>query len=687
MTFAGAAQWLRLEPVDGKRERVAVVTPSGNLERVKQHDAGAPESPGVLDQGTLPSGFGGLLDSCGVGIHVLSTDADLLETTLRVSGAHASIYFVEDWPELTAAIDQGHCGIVLLDMDRVGAMLDMVLGELERRAARPVVVAAGSNNDAPELMRAVAARRIHRLMIKPASPGKVRLLLEAAINRSLQLRDHASQLAAAGARPGVARLDARAFIRRRGLMIGAVMALVFLAFVVAGLMKSPPGVTVPEEEPQLAALPVDWGPVGPPIEEPIAGPDPFAVQLEQAQAALEAGRLVEPPDDNALDGYAAILAVEPDHELASEGLAATMELLFTWVESALLGDELELASTMLDHARRVRPESMRLEFLDAQLERSRQEQAETERAAAQPRELNRLVALSEGRMQRGQLARPAGDNALSHYRRAAALDAADPAVVALRLKLGAALVAATRQLLDAGDTGQAEALITEARNLGVDTAVLADLDQRLIAVRDARQQEREAEMLALGLERLREGQLIAPESDSAVFYLTSLKAENLMHPGLQEPWDALITMLEANFRESLAAADWSAAESWLAGLGQVESDSVQLALLTAEMTVARRQAAFLDAAAPADQLKLLDYRAPSYPEAALRRGTEGWVDLEFIVGRDGRPREIVVAEAEPAGAFDRAAINAVTRYRYEPFEADGVTYERLVRLRLRFALQ
>jgi outer membrane biosynthesis protein TonB len=36
--------------------------------------------------------------------------------------------------------------------------------------------------------------------------------------------------------------------------------------------------------------------------------------------------------------------------------------------------------------------------------------------------------------------------------------------------------------------------------------------------------------------------------------------------------------------------------------------------------------------------------------------------------------------------FDRAAVAAVARYRFEPFIMDGVTYERRARVRVRFAL-
>jgi len=76
-----------------------------------------------------------------------------------------------------------------------------------------------------------------------------------------------------------------------------------------------------------------------------------------------------------------------------------------------------------------------------------------------------------------------------------------------------------------------------------------------------------------------------------------------------------------------------------------------------------------------------------YPAGALERGVEGWVDLEFIVDRDGRPRNLLVMQASPVGRFDAAALDAVRQYRYAPFEKDRRVYERLVRVRVRFQMQ
>ena len=65
-----------------------------------------------------------------------------------------------------------------------------------------------------------------------------------------------------------------------------------------------------------------------------------------------------------------------------------------------------------------------------------------------------------------------------------------------------------------------------------------------------------------------------------------------------------------------------------------------------------------------------------YPSQAIARGIEGWVDLEFVVDRNGQPRNLAVVQASPPGRFDAAALAAVAQYRYVPFERDGRVYER-----------
>ncbi|MDE0659066.1 MAG: TonB family protein [Gammaproteobacteria bacterium] len=67
--------------------------------------------------------------------------------------------------------------------------------------------------------------------------------------------------------------------------------------------------------------------------------------------------------------------------------------------------------------------------------------------------------------------------------------------------------------------------------------------------------------------------------------------------------------------------------------------------------------------------------APTYPRYALERNLQGHVLLEFAVTTTGAVRDPVVLEAEPPGVFDRAAVTAVSRFRYKPKVVQGEAVE------------
>lgn len=63
--------------------------------------------------------------------------------------------------------------------------------------------------------------------------------------------------------------------------------------------------------------------------------------------------------------------------------------------------------------------------------------------------------------------------------------------------------------------------------------------------------------------------------------------------------------------------------------------------------------------------------APRYPFRALRRGESGTVRVRVEVGPDGRPSEVSVAQASGSRLLDRAAVDAVRRWRFQPARRDG----------------
>jgi TonB family protein len=80
------------------------------------------------------------------------------------------------------------------------------------------------------------------------------------------------------------------------------------------------------------------------------------------------------------------------------------------------------------------------------------------------------------------------------------------------------------------------------------------------------------------------------------------------------------------------------------------------------------------------------HEAPVYPESARQAGAEGFVDVSFVVLRDGRVGWPRILRAEPSGFFEAAAIEAVRDWRYRPALAGGVPTECAMRTRLRFTL-
>ncbi|WP_349811774.1 energy transducer TonB [Xanthomonas dyei] len=80
------------------------------------------------------------------------------------------------------------------------------------------------------------------------------------------------------------------------------------------------------------------------------------------------------------------------------------------------------------------------------------------------------------------------------------------------------------------------------------------------------------------------------------------------------------------------------------------------------------------AAAPAAQsLRPISTPAPRYPPEALRAGTSGEVLVELTVGTDGSITASRVLRATPPRVFDREALNAVKRWRFEPVAAPVTT--------------
>lgn len=79
---------------------------------------------------------------------------------------------------------------------------------------------------------------------------------------------------------------------------------------------------------------------------------------------------------------------------------------------------------------------------------------------------------------------------------------------------------------------------------------------------------------------------------------------------------------------------------------------------------------------------------PDYPQRALSRGLEGWVQVQFTISETGAVIDPIVVDSSPKGIFDDAAIKAVSRWRYNPKVEGAVAVQRVgVQTIIRFTLE
>jgi TonB family protein len=86
------------------------------------------------------------------------------------------------------------------------------------------------------------------------------------------------------------------------------------------------------------------------------------------------------------------------------------------------------------------------------------------------------------------------------------------------------------------------------------------------------------------------------------------------------------------------------------------------------------------------EARLIQHVAADYPPEAARKGVEGSVDVSFTISPQGKVSDITVTSAVPSDIFNRAAIAAVRRWKYEPKTVNGVPVEAHQQLRLQFKL-
>jgi TonB family protein len=85
--------------------------------------------------------------------------------------------------------------------------------------------------------------------------------------------------------------------------------------------------------------------------------------------------------------------------------------------------------------------------------------------------------------------------------------------------------------------------------------------------------------------------------------------------------------------------------------------------------------------------KPISMGGPGYPSSQSHLGNEGWVHVNFMISPKGEPYEIAVVESTGIEAFERAAINAVKNWKFEPATLDGTAIDAGQNVKLLFMMR
>lgn len=320
--------------------------------------------------------------------------------------------------------------------------------------------------------------------------------------------------------------------------------------------------------------------------------------------------------------------------------------------------------------------------------------------------LRRLYTVGRSRMQ-SDLAAGRMDEAqrMLAIFRAAGIDPA--AMKALESDVAAAqprwLQAQARHALAANDMAAAEQAYAQLAALGADRGALQELRRTL----DARQTDAQVQALADEVHAaIVAGTLLEPAANSARTRLQALRQANRSHPATLAAQRELQDALLGRAREAQSAAQYETAQRWLAAAADVgaSNEVTELRrLLQADIDQAAARAATAAAATPPAPAAVATAPAAAtpaaprfvtarprralqvdYPAAAAAAGTQGYVILEFTLGADGRASDIQVIEASPTGVFDKSAIEALGRGRYDASVLGASPQPRRARLRISF---
>lgn len=260
------------------------------------------------------------------------------------------------------------------------------------------------------------------------------------------------------------------------------------------------------------------------------------------------------------------------------------------------------------------------------------------------------------------------------------------------------LVEQAIQLAQDGNDKNAMAVLAEVESLpgrnpeyisAVRDSMIEIRDVRVAAERDKAQRaqladdEARAAWLAQTRAAIEQGNLVTPAGASA----RDLLAEpNSWVAEREQLTGELLAILLGSVQRHIGNAELDAAATLLDAAAELDdkAEGLEEIRVVLEDAFIKAQSSRVVSTRELVSVKTVP---PRYPRRASTREITGWVIVEFTVTTDGKTGEIEIRQSEPERIFNKAAIDAVQQWLFEPVVYRGRTIDQRAAARLTFALE
>jgi TonB family protein len=677
---------------------------------------------------------------------VLSQDQKFVALLRKVSEPAHPVRPAGSEIDFSAALMSHHAGVAVLDAAALATPPVQLAARLRAQFPDLVLIVAGGAPEQAALAAQITDGSVHRFLHKPLSEQRVRLFVESAWRR--QQEAHSDRRTAAPPQPPAGRPW---WLIGVAALVLAVPVAWFLMRSPVSSSHSHSATSAADDvalekllERADHAL-ATGALVAPPAENAadlfrealrLSARDPRAVSgLEQvidrlladADAQLQAHHL-----EAAQQLADAARGISPNHPrvafLSAQIGAQRERLVLSKAQRAAASGDVSSALAVLDDASRGG------EHRSTLVDEARQQLAQKQIDAR----ITDFLSRARDALAAGAVLQPPEQNARFFIESARALAPNNAAVQQARTELATRLLTEAHQSVTAGNGEAADTWTAAAAEAGADATEVEALHAATAQLRGTARADSTSRLETLFSQRMSQGRVLEPAGDSARYYLEQLAQLEPASSATLSARGAFETRLTDEARAAVHAQDYPAARRWLGaahdnGASPAAISAVEAELAAAQGTTAKAAepiaavaatavatapvtatptsapagatAAAVTSQAPpaagpaasaapaaggfvgASELVRTRYTQPKFPPLASEHSIEGWVDLQFLVRKDGSLGDVTVVGAEPVGVFEESAVDAVRRWRYQPIMRDGQPSEQHARIRVRFAVK